>query len=77
MENLENNIEQKSRFSSQKLEDIAWRENIAKVDAAIEGIKPNLFYENFITELKAKRLKNNEIRQRFIAMVKAENGAKI
>jgi len=53
-ENQQKNNNFESRFSSQKPEDIAWRENVAWVDAAIEGIERNSKLAKLSKDMSAK-----------------------
>jgi len=56
-----------SRFSSQKPEDIAWRGNIAWVDAAIEGIERHPALAQLSEEMDAEGLPIEEKIKRVIA----------
>jgi len=55
-----------SRFSSQKPEDIAWRGNIAWVDAAIEGIERHPALAQLSEEMDAEGISIEEQIKRII-----------
>jgi len=62
-----------SRFSSQKPEDIAWRVNVAHIDAAIEGIEANPQHDIFFTNQRNKGVPEDKIRELFVEMLTRNN----
>jgi len=63
-----------SRFSSQKPEDIAWRLNVAHVDAAIEGIESNPHHDDFFTNQRNKGIPEDKIRELFTNQLMTKMG---
>jgi len=56
-----------SRFSSQKPEDIAWRVNVAHIDAAIEGIERHPVLAKMVDDMDDQNISIEEQIERIIA----------